>query len=315
MEEHEMEKSNPVIGLDNFVYAKLLTDAIGTTPPTYGPVKRIPGAVQATVNPNSTVDTDYGDNGAIFVTNNRGNTEMSLEFTNIDNDTLAELLGQEKKNGVVIEKPLDQSQYFAVGFRVWVGGTDSNGNKIYEYFWFAKGKFSVPESGATTKKESMEFQHKSLTAQFVSTLYSEDGMGNGVYNTHCRTDDTAVPAARLANWFNAPVVAVTGNLSNFSVTASLDDGNIVLTGAKSDSSDFTFNGFSAIIGTTILIFDSLGATVSGTAVVSAIDDEPTITITPDEALSAGDYTVVVTDGLLDTNGVKCTPYSGSVTVS
>lgn len=42
MEEHEMEKSNPVIGLDNFVYAKLLTDAIGTTPPTYGPVKRIP---------------------------------------------------------------------------------------------------------------------------------------------------------------------------------------------------------------------------------------------------------------------------------
>ena len=98
-----MEKSNPVIGLDNFVYAKLLTDAIGTTPPTYGPVKRIPGAVQATVNPNSTVDTDYGDNGAIFVTNNRGNTEMSLEFTNIDNDTLAELLGQEKKNAVIGE--------------------------------------------------------------------------------------------------------------------------------------------------------------------------------------------------------------------
>lgn len=196
---------NPMIGLDNVVIAKLLTDEGGTKKPTYATPIPLRGAVQASVNPNSSVETDYADNGAFFVSDNRGNTEMSLEFTNINSDTKALMLGQKKENGVVVEGSQDQAPYFALGFRVWIGGQDENGEKIYEYFWYAKGKFSVPESGGTTKQENIDFQHVSMTAQFVSTKFSPDGKG-GVFCTHVRTDDETADAEILENWFDAPVL-------------------------------------------------------------------------------------------------------------
>lgn len=201
---------NPMIGLDNVVIAKLLTDVGGTTEPTYGTVKPLRGAVQVSVNPNSSVETDYADNGAFFVADNRANIEMNLELTNVDPTVLAEMLGQKISNGVVVEGSQDQAPYFALGFRVWIGGTDADGNKIYENFWYAKGKFSVPEAGGTTKQESIDFQHKSLTAQFVSTAYSPDGKG-GVFCTHARTDNA--PSGKeedyaefIEDWFEAPVL-------------------------------------------------------------------------------------------------------------
>lgn len=196
---------NPMIGLDNVVIAKLLTDVGGTTKPTYATPIPLRGAVQASVNPNSSVETDYADNGAFFVSDNRGNTEMTLEFTNINPETKSMMLGQKKENGVVVETNMDQAPYFALGFRVWIGGTDSEGNKIYEYFWYAKGKFSVPESGGTTKQEGIDFQHVSMTAQFVSTKFSPDGKG-GIISTHIRTDDPEADETILEDWFNAPVL-------------------------------------------------------------------------------------------------------------
>lgn len=196
---------NPMIGLDNVVIAQLLTDEGGTSKPTYDEIIHLRGVVQASVNPNSSVETDYADNGAFFVADNRGNTEMSLEFTNIDPSTKAKMLGQKKANGIVLESSQDQAPYFALGFRVWIGGTDADGNKIYEYFWYAKGKFSVPESGGTTKQDGIDFQHVSMTAQFVSTKFSPDGKG-GVFCTHVRTDDEDADATTLSKWFDAPVV-------------------------------------------------------------------------------------------------------------
>lgn len=196
---------NPMIGLDNVVIAKLISDVGGTTKPTYEDVIPLRGIVQASVNPNSSVETDYADNGAFFVSDNRGNTEMTLEFTNINPTTKAMMLGQKKENGVVLEGSQDQAPYFALGFRVWIGGTDSAGNKIYEYFWYAKGKFSVPESGGTTKQDGIDFQHVSMTAQFVSTKFSPDGKG-GVFCTHARTDDEDADETILDGWFDAPVL-------------------------------------------------------------------------------------------------------------
>ena len=143
-----MAKENPVIGLDNVVIAQLLSDDENGV--TYDTPIALKGAVNASVNPNSDVAVDYADNGPFFVMNNRGNTELTLELTNIDPATKALMLGQKRSGGITVETPMDSSPYFAMGFRVWVGGTDENGNKIYEYMWLAKGKFSVPESGAET---------------------------------------------------------------------------------------------------------------------------------------------------------------------
>lgn len=302
---------NPKIGLDNVVIAKLLSDD-GVNVPVYDTPIPLRGAVTASVNPNSSVETDYADNGAFFVTGNRANTEMSLELTNVDPATLALMLGQRRANGITVETPLDQAPYFALGFRVWIGGTDASGNKIFQYVWYTKGKFSVPESGGNTKAESIEFQHVSLTAQFVPTLYKADG-NSGTVCTHCRSDiDT--PSSLIASWFNAPVFDVSVDTSKLTVAIAEGStpGTIVVTGTKASGEDCVFAAASVILGSSLIIADSNGDLVPGSVAVE--DDE--ITFTPTVAFSSSDVvTVTVTNGVKDINGVSATPATDSVTIA
>lgn len=302
---------NPKIGLDNVVIAKLLSDD-GVNVPVYDTPIPLRGVVTASVNPNSSVETDYADNGAFFVTGNRANTEMTLELTNVDPATLALMLGQRRANGITVETPLDQAPYFALGFRVWIGGTDDAGNKIFQYVWYTKGKFSVPESGGNTKAESIEFQHISLTAQFVPTLYKADG-NSGTVCTHCRSDiDTS--SAVIAAWFNAPVFDVSVDTSKLTVAIAegTTPGTISITGTKASGADCVFAAASVILGSTLIITDSNGALVPGSVVVE--DDE--ITFTPTVAFASSDVvTVTVTSGIKDVNGVSATPATESVTIA
>lgn len=302
---------NPKIGLDNVVIAKLLSDD-GVNVPVYDTPIPLRGAVTASVNPNSSVETDYADNGAFFVTGNRANTEMSLELTNVDPATLALMLGQRRANGITVETPLDQAPYFALGFRVWIGGTDDAGNKIFQYVWYTKGKFSVPESGGNTKAESIEFQHVSLTAQFVPTLYKADG-NSGTVCTHCRSDiDT--PASLIASWFNAPVFDVSVDTSNLTVAIAEGStpGTISITGTKASGGDCKFASASVILGSTLIVTDSNGALVPGSV---AVEDDK-ITFTPTVAFASSDVvTVTVTSGIKDVNGVSATPATESVTIA
>ena len=294
----------PKIGLDHVVVAQVLSDdADGIT---YGEVIEMKGAVNATVNPNSSVETDYADNGAFFATGNRGNTELSLEMIDVDPDTLAKLLGQKKTNGVTAETAMDQAPYFAMGFRVWVAGTDGDGDKRYELRWYSKGKFSVPEAGGSTKTESIEFGHVNMTAQFVSPTFVPEGFDSGVIGTKCRTDDPTVPDTVKSNWFNAPVTELTFDSSELTVTASLSEGKVILTGTKESGASFNFAKSSARVGETIVITDSSGEPVNGTLAFSVAGTSPTITFTPGTEENEP-ATVTVTSGLKDSFGVGATP--------
>ena len=297
-----MANEAPRIGLDKVYIAKVISDSADGI--VYDTPIALPGGVNATINPNSDVATDYADNGAFFAANNRGNTELSLEMIDIDADTLALMLGQTKTNGITVEKPLDQAPYFALGFRVWLAGTDANGNNRYHMFWYAKGKFSVPETGGETKKESMDFSHVSMTAQFVQTIY------NGIICTHARTDDNTLSETIKNGWFNAPVVSVSQSLSAVTVAATVNAGKLVLTGSKGTSESFTFAESSAKLGETIIVTDASGNLVDGTIAFGGTASAPTITFT--KAAGASAFTsVTVTSGLKDNNGVGVTPMTDS----
>lgn len=297
-----MANEAPKIGLDKVFIAKVISDSADGI--VYDTPIALPGGVNATINPNSDVATDYADNGAFFAANNRGNTELSLEMIDIDADTLALMLGQTKTNGITVEKPLDQAPYFALGFRVWLAGTDANGNNRYQMFWYAKGKFSVPETGGETKKESMDFSHVSMTAQFVQTIY------NGIICTHARTDDNTLSETIKNGWFNAPVVSVSQSLSAVTVAATVSSGKLVLTGSKGTSESFTFAESSAKLGETIIVTDASGNLVDGTIAFGGTASAPTITFT--KAAGANAFTsVTVTSGLKDNNGVGVTPMTDS----
>ena len=295
----------PKIGLDNVVIAKVLSDDANGI--VYDTPIALKGAVNATVNPNSDVAVDYADNGPFFSASNRGNTELNLEMIDVDPTVLAMMLGQRKVNGVTVETVLDQSADFAFGFRVWLAGKDNNGNNRYQYFWYAKGKFSVPETGGETKQESLNFGHISVTAQFTQTFFIPNGQESGTICTHIRTDDPTVPATVISNWFNAPVVQTASDNSELTVTASYSNGKVTFTGAKDSGASFVFASGSVIDGQTIGVLDANGALVDGTfAVGTTASTSPTIVFTPD-AEAETPASVFVTSGLKDSFGVGATP--------
>lgn len=308
--------SNPVIGLDNVVIAQLTADSAGTTAPTYDTPISLAGAVQASVANNGSVSTDWADNGPFFAMNNRGNIELTLELTNMAASTYALVLGNTRANGITIERPEDTAPFFALGFRVWIGGTDSSGDKIYEYFWYAKGVFSVPDSGANSKTDSISFQHKTLKVTFIKTQYYADADDpDGVLVTHGRSDED-LTSDQISTWFDAPVLTTDANTSAVTVTAAESSGDIAFTFVKSDSSTFYMSEDSASLGSNILIqlegeevAGTLAWTGQGTASVVA-------TFTPTTAFTSADVVIAsVTSGLKDVNGVSVTPYSTSITIA
>ena len=300
-----MANEAPKIGLDNVVIAKVLSDTASGI--TYDTPIALKGAVNATVNPNSDVAVDYADNGPFFSASNRGNTELNLEMIDVDPDVLALILGQTKSNGVTLETVLDQSPDFAVGFRVWLAGKDANGNNRYQYFWYAKGKFSVPETGGSTKKDTLDFGHINVIAQFVQTQYVPNGQDAGTICTHIRTDDPTASESLLSNWFNAPIVSVSQSLSAVTVSAELSNGKLVLTGSKGSAEAFTFAQSSAIVGQTIIVIDDNGKSMAGSLAFGGTTTAPTITFTKAEDETGTITSVSVTSGLKDNNGVGVTP--------
>lgn len=294
----------PRIGLSGLVLAQVLSDDENGI--VYDTPFRIPGAVVATINPNSSVETDYADDGAFFAQNNRGNTELSLEMIDITPENEAKMLGQRRVNGVTIETDLDQSPYFAFGAKVLMAGSDEAGDAVYTYLWYAKGKFSVPESGGETKRDSITFGHKNLTAQFVKTQFVPDGQKSGTIGAKVRTDDPDALPSLIENWFEAPVISVAQSTSAVTVTASTSDGKLILTGSKGSAESFTFAQATAKLGETIVVTDASGEAVDGTLSFGGTATAPTITFTPGEAENA--FTAVtVTSGLKDNNGIGVTP--------
>jgi phi13 family phage major tail protein len=295
----------PKIGLDNVVIAKVLSDSAEGI--SFGEVIPLKGAVNATVNPNSDVAVDFADNGPFFSASNRGNTELNLEMIDVDVDVLAQLLGQRKVNGITVETPLDQSSDYALGFRVWLAGKDASGNNRYQYFWYAKGKFSVPETGGETKTDSLNFGHISVTAQFVQTQFVPAGQETGTICTHIRTDDPSVPASVKANWFNAPVVQTVSDDSELTVSVAYANSKVTFTGAKDSGASFVFAKGSVIDGQTIGVLDSNGALVEGEYTVgTTASTSPTIVFTP-SADAETPASAFVTNGLKDSFGVGATP--------
>lgn len=292
------------IGVDHLVITPLISDDENGV--VYGTPIEVKGTVNASVNPNSSVENDYADNGVFFATNNRGNTEMTLELIDVASDVIAQMLGQRRANGITIETPMDQSPYFAVSFRIWKAGKDKNGNNIYEYRCYAKGKFSVPNAGAETKTDSINFQHLELSAMFAQTQYIPEGQDTGTICASCRSDDEAVAPSVIENWFNAPVIQTSANLAAVTVAAAYADSKVTITGTKGTGDAFSFNKATAVAGETIIVTDSNGAIVDGAITFGGTSTAPTIVFTPDAGEEAP-KSVTVTSGLKDNNNVGVTP--------
>jgi len=299
----------PKIGLDKVYIASLTsgTDVEGGTA-TYGAPVLLSGAASFVGNPNGAMGTDWGDNGQYFTMNTRGNMQATLDLIDVDPVVKAQILGQTRANGVTQETPVDQSPYYAVGFRVWIGGSESGAN-IYEYVWYLKGKFAVPEDGGETYKGAFAPKHTILTAEFVKLV------SNGNLSTRARSNASDVVPGTITNWFNAPVLSA--SMSTTAVTLSSGAGSIsgktiTLTFGKSGETFSLTPPISPNAVTVSVVSTGLILAGTYTYTASAAGAAPTLTIA-NANIAGVAYLVTVTNELVDSNGVGVTKKSILVT--
>ena|SRR5699024_4726911 len=152
-----------IVGLENLVYAKLETDE--ETGATYSEVKPFAPAITASVSTAQNSATQYADNGPIAVVTQIGETTLTLTVDEIPQEVLADVLGQELKNGVIAYKQDAVPPYLALGFV---------GNKVNDekrMVWLTKGRFSIPSDEWNTKTDSPEFQNQEIEGTFIRRDY------------------------------------------------------------------------------------------------------------------------------------------------
>lgn len=293
-----MSEQRTRIGVQDFYIAKVLTDT--SSGMTFDTPVRVPGTVKVDIKPNGGLVVDYGDDAALVTVNYRGVTDGTIEMIDVPPSIIASLLGQTRANGITGESALNQSPYYAIGFRVWLSGDDGSGNNVYQYFWYHKGKFAVPDGSYETKKDTITPQHVVLNAQFISNTY------NGLIGVNGRSDYD-LPAATATAWFNAPVLAPTVDLNALGVVIAKSSTNTTFTFTKTGGGTFSINTDSATIGTNIIV-QKAGVAQAG-AIVWGGQGTATVvgTFTPTVAYGTATIDCAVTTGVKDSNGVGCTP--------
>lgn len=219
-----------VVGLRDLYYALVTQDdsdayAAGA-PAIFAP------AVSASHKPKNASKTQYADDGVFDVLTSEGETEIELEVTNIPLDVLATVLGKEydAATGRLFDNSGATPPDVALGFR----SVKSNGS--YKYFWYLKGKFSMPDEEQATKGESPD--PKTIKIKFigVKTTYQFDlgDINDGVKRV---VGDEDISGFDATDWFTTVQVPVAGSPAAFTCTPNPADGatgvavsaNIVLT--------------------------------------------------------------------------------------
>jgi phi13 family phage major tail protein len=212
-----------LIGLKDLYYAIMNTDPAGGTPTYESPV-RIVGAIKANINPNTSSETLYADDGPSETATTLGKIDLDLNVTDVDLATQAILLGHTIDGGVLKRKSTDTPPYVAIGFRT----VKSNGK--YRYTWLNKGKFQLSEQANETKGESINFQTATLKGSFVKRDADDE------WERHIDEDHVDYIASMGTNWFNSPLQTadttpptISSSLPADAATGVAVDANVVVT--------------------------------------------------------------------------------------
>lgn len=178
------------IGVDYLVYARQLTEETATTPPTYETPKRAIGLMSLNINPNTSQETLFADDGPFETATALGQIEVEIQKAELTPDQKSELLGHELTgDGAIVYRGNDVPPFVAIGFR----SLKSSGK--YRYVWLFKGKFMDPEDNNETKGDGINFQSDTISGQFVKLHH------NQVWKYEIDADNPAASAAVITNWF------------------------------------------------------------------------------------------------------------------
>lgn len=153
------------VGLKDLHFALLIADTKADL--AYEPPKPMVGAINATINPEVGTQELYADDQLWESVSTLGKIDVEIETADLPLNIRAEILGNELRSGVLIEKATDVSPHIALGFR----SLKSNGK--YRYVWLLKGVAQPVAEDFTTKRDSVE--HKTPKVKFTFMARVHDG--------------------------------------------------------------------------------------------------------------------------------------------
>lgn len=305
------------VSVKNFRYA-VMTDATDVSggAATFGTVYSIPGLKEANYAGAAGITRLYADGGVFASSEYVGDQSISIDLAVINETHQNRIFGFGYANGVLEKSKASISPYLWVGFEIELE------NGVSRYVSIPKVKFTKPSSDSKTREASVTYQTQMIEGAIHNLICNDN------YMLTANADDTALPAATLANWFTTPVIAKTADLSGLTAVIAAGAGatkTVLLTLSKvSNSGSYPFTIPTAsktamLTGIKCLkVSDGSEVTIDAAAVLSAgtglANSTCTFTLTTSVAATAVYFVIPTGSDIKDASGVSITQYySGSVT--
>lgn len=180
-------------GLDS-VYVAEVTEDTAEAFTTGEPFKLIPAGEMST-----TVDKDaanyWFDNGIFAIVGREGSSELTITGAGMRPADIAKITGKDidADTGAVLDDGAYTEKYWALGAR------KKNIDGTYEYFWFTKGSFAIPDDEAKTEGEDTDATGTELTYTAIQTVHKFEKTGKVCKRVVIDTETTQL--AGEADWF------------------------------------------------------------------------------------------------------------------
>lgn len=180
-------KNKVKFGLKNVHWAKI-TGYDENEMPIYDEVKRLPGAVDLSLDANGDNENFYADDGVYYVLSNNSGYEGDLEIALITTEFATEILGEKlDAKGVLVESTDAETAEFALFF-------EFTGDKSKIRHVFYRCAASRPNTESSTIEDSKEVKTETMSLTASSLV-------NGLVKAKSceKTDETV-----YANWYKQP---------------------------------------------------------------------------------------------------------------
>ncbi len=195
-----MEKNKVKFGLNKVHWAKILSYQEDGTP-NYGEVKRLPGAVNLSIDASGENEPFYADDCVYYMCNNNSGYEGDLEIALVTTEFATEILGQIlDSKGVLVETNDAETAEFALFFEF-----SGDKNKIRHVFY--RCSVSRPGTESATIEDSKEVKTETLS---LTASALENGL---VKSKSCESTDDTI----YKNWYNSVYIP---SLSTTTTTTS-----------------------------------------------------------------------------------------------
>lgn len=184
--------NSPLIGVQNFHVAKLVTDP-STGKATYEEAIHFPWLREVQIKPKTSEATLYADNASVATAKAVSEYDLTFGTATFPLEYKALLLGHkyDEKTGTMSVSSDDTAPYFMVMFQ----SDKANGKK--RFVKFTKVQFAEPEETAQTKEENISYQTPSMTATAIYRACDKVALMQADEEAEGFTEATG------ANWFKS----------------------------------------------------------------------------------------------------------------